>query len=90
MNSVTWHTVMLAHVGSNAEGPLPWIEREYTPISTAKDWEEGHCVILIKVYEEGAATSWLQRTMPERVWLSKPLPTLKVPSLVEADGAGVI
>ena len=87
VNSVTWHTVMLAHVGSNAEGPLPWVEREYTPISTAKDWEEGHCAILIKVYEEGAATSWLHRTMPERVWLSKPLPTLKVPSLVEADGA---
>jgi ferredoxin-NADP reductase len=61
--SKTWHTTMLAQVGEgeNNEGPLPWIERDYTPVSTAADWERGECNILIKVYLEppGAATSWL-------------------------------
>ena len=37
----TWHTTMLAKVGPNDEGPLPWIERDYTPISSAKEWEQG-------------------------------------------------
>ena len=34
--SKTWHTTLLAEVGEarNTEGPLPWIERDYTPIST--------------------------------------------------------
>ena len=61
--SKTWHTTMLAEVGSNAEGPLPWIERDYTPISTAHDWERGLCDILIKVYLQpaGKATEWLHR-----------------------------
>ena len=78
---ITWHTTMLAEVGPNSEGPLPWIERDYTPISSAKDWETGRCEILIKVYSDGAATSWLHRTAPERVWLSQPMKTLHVPSL---------
>jgi hypothetical protein len=30
----TWHTTLLAEVGANDEGPLPWVERDYTPIST--------------------------------------------------------
>ena len=58
---ITWHTTMLAEVGSNSEGPLPWIERDYTPISSAKEWEIGKCDLLVKVYPEGAATSWLHR-----------------------------
>jgi hypothetical protein len=33
---VTWHVTLLAEVGPNAEGPLPWVEREYTPVSSAK------------------------------------------------------
>ena len=61
--SKTWHTTLLAEVGEarNAEGPLPWIERDYTPISTAHEWEQGRCDILIKVYLEpaGLATEWL-------------------------------
>lgn len=65
MWSKTWHTTLLAQVGKecNAEGPLPWIERDYTPVSTAHDWEQGRCDILIKVYLEppGLATSWLHR-----------------------------
>ena len=79
---VTWHTTLLAEVGPNAEGPLPWVERDYTPISTAKEWEQGRCEILIKIYPDGAATSWLHRGPPERVWLSKPERTLHVPGLV--------
>ena len=63
--SRTWHTTLLAEVGeaSNKEGPLPWIERDYTPISTAHDWEQGRCDILIKLYLEpaGLATEWLHR-----------------------------
>ena len=63
--SKTWHTTLLAQVGEprNTEGPLPWIERDYTPISTARDWEQGRCDILIKIYLEpaGIATEWLHR-----------------------------
>ena len=40
-------------VGPNDEGPLPWIERDYTPVSSAKEWEVGRCEILIKVYPQG-------------------------------------
>ena len=65
MWSKTWHTTLLAEVGEecNKEGPLPWIERDYTPISTAHDWENGRCDILIKIYLEppGLATEWLHR-----------------------------
>ena len=68
--------------GPNAEGPLPWIERDYTPVSSAKEWEKGQCDLLIKIYPRGAATSWLHREKPTHVWLSKPLKTLSMPSLV--------
>ena len=59
----TWHTTMLGDMGNSDhnEGPLPWVERNYTPISTAKDWEQGRCNILIKIYPDGLATSWLHR-----------------------------
>ena len=56
----TWHTTMLAEIGDNKEGPLPWIERDYTPISTAKDWEQGKLNLLIKVYPDGLATPVLE------------------------------
>uniref|UniRef100_A0A7S4MUX1 Flavoprotein pyridine nucleotide cytochrome reductase-like FAD-binding domain-containing protein n=1 Tax=Odontella aurita TaxID=265563 RepID=A0A7S4MUX1_9STRA len=114
---ITWHVTMLGEVGSNMEGPLPWVERDYTPVSTALDWERGRCDILIKVYSDGHLTSWLkQRTskmtalsseqlirqdlirghggsaseavLPPKtamkVWLSRPIPTLSVPSLALA------
>ena len=93
---ITWHTTMLAEVGSNLEGPLPWIERDYTPISSTREWEIGKCDLLIKVYPDGAATSWLHHTLtqsPTRapragalVWLSKPVKTLSLPTLVPGDG----
>ena len=90
--SKTWHTTLLAYVGkaSNKEGPLPWIERDYTPISTAQDWEQGRCDILIKLYLEppGCATSWLHRVSANtgkasvtEFWLSRPMQTMHVPSL---------
>ena len=94
---ITWHTTMLAEVGSNQEGPLPWIERDYTPISSAKEWDAGKCDLLVKVYPDGAATSWLHRTLIQSpahapqadalVWLSQPVKTLSLPSLVAGDGA---
>lgn len=88
---VTWHATLLAQVGPNGEGPLPWVEREYTPISSAKEWEQGRCEILIKVYPDGAGTSWLHRLaadgLPASVWMSKPVTTLRVPDLVP-DGQG--
>jgi Oxidoreductase FAD-binding domain len=94
----TWHTTLLAEVGStnHDEGPLPWIERDYTPISTAKEWEQGKCDILIKIYMDGKATSWLHRIsttsseprLPRMVWLSKPLQTLNVPTLAPKGSAG--
>lgn len=76
---------LLAEVGPNAEGPLPWVEREYTPVSSAKQWELGKCDLLVKVYPGGMASSWLARARPARVWLSTPQKTLHVPALV-AEG----
>ena len=82
---------MLAEVGWNEEGPLPWIERDYTPISSAKEWEVGKCDILIKIYSNGSATSWLHRIINDnaktsfsqqpKVWFSQPIQTLEVPGL---------
>ena len=92
---VTWHTTLLGETGSNNEGPLPWVERDYTPISSALEWERGRCDILIKVYGDGQLTSWLHKQtfyLPPggedrpTFWLSKPLRTLSVPSLVPDDG----
>lgn len=77
----TWHTTLLAEVGPNSEGPLPWVEREYTPVSTAAEWEKGRVDLLVKIYPLGSATSWLHKTAPPTVWLSKPVKTLGVPSL---------
>jgi len=62
---------------------LPWIERDYTPISSAKDWESGKCDVLIKIYADGAATAWLaQQSIGCGVWLSQPVKTLGIPGLV--------
>ena len=110
--SKTWHTTLLAEVGEeqNTEGPLPWIERDYTPISTAHEWVNGTCDILIKIYLEppGLATGWLHRISTgrdadgaafgtaagsaravagtgARVWLSRPMKTLHVPSLASNE-----
>jgi len=86
---VTWHVTMLGEVGSNEEGPLPWIERDYTPISSALEWERGRCAILIKIYNDGLLTKWLQERTNHgnetNIWLSKPVRTLSVPSLVADD-----
>ena len=82
----TWHTTLLAMVGSNAEGPLLWVERDYTPISNWIEWEKGKCDILIKIYPTGLATSWLHKQpVGSTVWLSEPMITLKVPTLVPEE-----
>lgn len=79
----TWHTTLLAEVGPNSEGPLPWVERDYTPVSTWMDWERGECEIAIKIYPDGLATGWLHKQpVGCRVWLSQPHKTMVVPSLV--------
>jgi len=85
----TWHTTLLAEIGANDEGPLPWIERDYTPISTAKEWEEeGRVDLLVKIYSDGKATNWLKtRKLGEHVWLSRPIRTMSVPHLVTKDAA---
>lgn len=109
----TWHVTMLGKTGEAAEGsddgPLPWIERDYTPISSGLEWERGSCDILIKIYNDGRLTQWLRRRtgaslkvspgkpkvgavlLPReeatKIWLSRPIPTLALPSLAPAgDG----
>ena len=78
-----WHTTLLATLGANAEGPLPWLERDYTPVSTSQEWEKGHCDLLVKIYRDGKATSWLsQQPIGGKIWLSHPMRTVGVPSLV--------
>ena len=70
---------------------LPWIERDYTPISSALEWERGRCAILIKMYNDGLLTNWLnehQKANGTHVWLSKPVRTLSVPSLIADDDDG--
>jgi len=84
-----WHRTLLAAVGDNDEGPLPWIERDYTPISTVVEESSGTCKLLIKVYPDGAATQWL-RNIPlgKTVLLSPPRVTLLAPTLVPVDMLG--
>ena len=93
---VTWHITMLGEVGFNDEGPLPWIERDYTPISSALEWERGNVDILIKIYNDGQLTSWLKQSRMNSesnitgttLYLSKPIKTLSLPNLTpdEYDG----
>ncbi len=78
-----WHTTLLAMVGPNKEGPLPWVERDYTPVSHWTDWENGQCDILMKIYNDGIATSWLHKQpLGSHVWMSQPEKTMSLPSLV--------
>eukprot|EP00928_Gymnodinium_smaydae_P083216 TRINITY_DN66467_c0_g1_i1.p1 TRINITY_DN66467_c0_g1~~TRINITY_DN66467_c0_g1_i1.p1 ORF type:complete len:396 (+),score=28.74 TRINITY_DN66467_c0_g1_i1:47-1234(+) len=79
----TWHTALLVNESGDAGNPSPGVEREYTPISSARDWENGKCDLLIKFYRAGRATSWLyEQQIGAQIWLSKPAKTLDVPSLV--------
>jgi len=74
----TWHVTLSAKPGSKEA-----VERDYTPISSAEDWDKGSCDLLIKVYPDGKATSWLH-SLPigAELLLSPPKPTLRFPSLV--------
>jgi ferredoxin-NADP reductase len=86
--TVRFLAVCLSFQERNREGPLPWIERDYTPVSSAEDWARGKCDILIKIYPDGLATSWLvQQPAGCQVMLSEPMLTLHVPTLM-AEGRG--
>ena len=86
--TVSFLAVCLSLQEQNREGPLPWIERDYTPVSSAEDWACGKCDILIKIYPDGLATSWLvQQPAGCQVMLSEPVLTLRVPTLMP-EGRG--
>jgi ferredoxin-NADP reductase len=95
-----WHTTLLAQVGENNEGPLGYIERDYTPISNAEEWRAGVCRLLVRVYAAGKATQWLlheaARTGGCSVLLSRPAQTMSLsivrPSsiLLLVAGTGVV
>jgi len=67
------------------------VEREYTPLSSAREWTEGRIVLLIKVYQTGALTSRLGETqIGERWWMSDPHTTVDVPrQILPAAGRGL-
>ena len=85
---VTWHVTLLAAVGASAFRTLALDERD-SPVSTAKEWERGTCDLLVKVYTQGAATSWLLReaTLGAEFLMSKPAATLHVPGLTPSGKA---
>jgi pentatricopeptide repeat protein len=97
--SCLWHTTLLAHAPAGTEGPCPWVERDYTPISTFGDWVLGKCDLLIKAYPDGKATQWLKRqAVGALIHLSEPklteqaavLPRLAMPRLLFiVGGTGV-
>ena len=62
------------------------LTREYTPISTAEQWERGEVALLVKIYPDGKVTRWMheQLTVGARVWLSPPCATLRLPELTPA------
>lgn len=81
-----WHVALLAEVGDNPEGPLGWVEREYTPVSSDRDWNEGRLELLVKVYPAGLASQWFANLhVGTEVFVSQPMMTLMAPSLVTID-----
>jgi len=73
----TWHTTL------RAEGGPPHVERDYTPVSTWREWDDGECDFLVRVHaSEADAASIHTRPLGSEVWLSKPKKSLSVPSLV--------
>lgn len=63
------------------------VEREYTPLSSAREWTEGRMDMLIKVYKTGALTSRLEETqVGERWWMSDPQTTVEVPRILPTAG----
>jgi hypothetical protein len=94
-----WHTTLLADAPRDTEGPCPWVERDYTPVSTFSDWVLGTCDLLVKAYPGGRATQWLKRqAVGALVRLSEPkltepaaaLPRLAMPRLLlVVGGTGV-
>jgi NAD(P)H-flavin reductase len=61
-----WHVLALGELAARpTEGPLPLLEREYTPISSAEDWADGHVTLLVRLYPGAAVTPWLARLAAE-------------------------
>jgi len=72
-----WHVSLFAK-GLSEE----FVGREYTPISTITDWEQGKCDLLVKIYPDGKMTSRLHATTAgDEILLSSPKATLQIPSL---------
>ena len=60
-----WHVIALAELLRPMEGPLPLLEREYTPISSAEDWALGRVTLLVRLYPGATVTPWLARLATE-------------------------
>eukprot|EP00929_Paragymnodinium_shiwhaense_P113557 TRINITY_DN81839_c0_g1_i1.p1 TRINITY_DN81839_c0_g1~~TRINITY_DN81839_c0_g1_i1.p1 ORF type:complete len:762 (+),score=197.23 TRINITY_DN81839_c0_g1_i1:135-2420(+) len=77
-----WHRTLLAPIGENEEGPMPWVERDYTPVK-----DDGvTCDLLVKIYPSGKATQWIHKLeVGATVVLSKPMPTLMMPTCIPLD-----
>jgi NAD(P)H-flavin reductase len=77
-----WHVTILCMIGANSEGPLNFIERDYTPVSSSMGWEKGECVLLVKIYQNGKGTQWLNNLKKNsKIAISIPKTTLRLPSL---------
>jgi len=72
--------------GPNLDGPLPWVERDCTPVGSAV--ERGRCEILIKIYGDGVLTQWPhEKGSGDRIRMSQPLRIPSVPSPVQKGDA---
>ena len=81
-----WHVMALAEKAARpGEGPLPLLERQYTPVSSMEDWAQGHVTLLVRLYPAGAVSPWLARLAAEppaaragarTLLLGSPLPTV--------------
>jgi ferredoxin-NADP reductase len=80
----SWHVTLLVDVETNREGPLHFVERDYTPISSDQDWNNGVCDLVIKIYSNGLATCKLASiAVGTEMWVSQPKKTLRLPMFCE-------
>jgi ferredoxin-NADP reductase len=80
-----WHVSM--HLAVGEAGHERYIRRDYTPLSTLEEWVDGSLRLLVKIYEQGAATQWLHSAkVGQSCWFSLPKLTLSVPGFRPASG----
>ena len=60
------------------------VDRDYTPLSSLSEWAGGTMAILIKVYPDGKATSWLHSQPPGSQ--APPTPTLRTAAAPVFEG----